>query len=72
VERAAPIHRRPGLTLYRLVAKEAITPTFFALFGLTENTLYVADNCVAEPFGKFENNVTNESITENYLGFAFW
>ncbi|MBW2714752.1 MAG: LptF/LptG family permease, partial [Deltaproteobacteria bacterium] len=31
----APIHRRPGLTLYRLVAKEALTPTFFALFGLT-------------------------------------
>jgi LPS export ABC transporter permease LptG len=35
VEHAAPIHRRPGLTLYRLVAKEALTPTFFALFGLT-------------------------------------
>jgi len=32
---AAPIHRRPGLTLYRLVAKEALTPTFLALFGLT-------------------------------------
>ncbi len=35
VEPAAPIHRRPGLTLYRLIAKEALTPTFFALFGLT-------------------------------------
>jgi len=34
-ERAAPIHRRPGWTLYRLVAKEALTPTVFALFGLT-------------------------------------
>jgi LPS export ABC transporter permease LptG len=35
VEPAAPVHRRPGLTLYRLVAKEALTPTLFALFGLT-------------------------------------
>ncbi len=48
VERAAPIHRRPGLTLYRLVAKEALTPTFFALFGLTtivltQNLLELSD-----------------------------
>jgi hypothetical protein len=32
---AGPIHRRPGLTLYRLIAKEALTPTLVALFGLT-------------------------------------
>jgi len=32
---ALPVHRRPGLTLYRLIAKEALTPTLFALFGLT-------------------------------------
>ncbi len=32
---AAPVHRRPGRTLYRHVAKEALTPTAFALFGLT-------------------------------------
>ena len=48
VESAAPIHRRPGLTLYRLVAKEALTPTFFALFGLTtvvltQNLLELSD-----------------------------
>jgi LPS export ABC transporter permease LptG/LPS export ABC transporter permease LptF len=48
VEPAAPIHRRPGLTLYRLVAKEALTPTFFALFGLTtvvltQNLLELSD-----------------------------
>ncbi len=46
--RAAPIHRRPGLTLYRLVAKESFTPTFFALFGLTtvvltQNLLELSD-----------------------------
>jgi LPS export ABC transporter permease LptG len=32
---ALPVHRRPGFTLYRLVAKEALTPTLFALLGLT-------------------------------------
>ncbi len=32
---AFPIHRRPGLTLYRYVAREALRPTAFALFGLT-------------------------------------
>ena len=47
-EPAAPIHRRPGLTLYRLVAKEALTPTFFALVGLTtvvltQNLLELSD-----------------------------
>ena len=35
VASAPPVHRRPGLTLYRLIAKEALTPTLFALFGLT-------------------------------------
>jgi len=35
VASALPVHRRPGLTLYRLIAKEALTPTLFALFGLT-------------------------------------
>jgi len=39
VERRAaskrPVHRRPGLTLYRLIAKDALTPTLIALFGLT-------------------------------------
>ena len=30
-----PIHRRPGLTLYRYVASEALWPTVFALVGLT-------------------------------------
>jgi lipopolysaccharide export system permease protein len=48
VEPAAPIHRRPGLTLYRLIAKEALTPTFLALFGLTtvvltQNLLELSD-----------------------------
>jgi len=48
VEPAAPIHRRPGLTLYRLVAEEALTPTFLALFGLTtvvltQNLLELSD-----------------------------
>ena len=32
---AHPIHRRPGLTLYRYVAREALWPTLFALLGLT-------------------------------------
>lgn len=32
---APPIHRRPGLTLYRYVAWEALRPTLFALLGLT-------------------------------------
>jgi len=32
---AARDHRRPGPTLYRNVALEALTPTLFALFGLT-------------------------------------
>jgi lipopolysaccharide export system permease protein len=32
---AIPIHRRPGLTLYRYIAREALRPTAFALFGLT-------------------------------------
>jgi LPS export ABC transporter permease LptG/LPS export ABC transporter permease LptF len=32
---APPIHRRPGLTLYRYVAREALRPTAFALLGLT-------------------------------------
>ena len=45
VEPAAPIHRRPGLTLYRLVAKEALTPTLFALFGLT--TVVLTQNLLA-------------------------
>ena len=48
VEPAGPVHRRPGLTLYRLVAKEALTPTFLALFGLTtvvltQNLLELSD-----------------------------
>jgi len=48
MEPTVPIHRRPGLTLYRLVAKEALTPTFFALFGLTtvvltQNLLELSD-----------------------------
>ena len=48
VEPAAPIHRRPGLTLYRFLAKEALTPTLFALFGLTtvvltQNLLELSD-----------------------------
>ena len=30
-----PIHRRPGLTLYRYVASEALWPSIFALVGLT-------------------------------------
>ncbi len=30
-----PVHRRPGLTLYRLIARDALTPTLIALFGLT-------------------------------------
>ncbi|MCH8891378.1 MAG: LptF/LptG family permease, partial [Myxococcales bacterium] len=45
MEPAAPIHRRPGLTLYRLVAKEALTPTLFALFGLT--TVVLTQNLLA-------------------------
>ncbi len=32
---AIPIHRRPGLTLYRYVAREALWPTAFAVLGLT-------------------------------------
>ena len=32
---AIPIHRRPGLTLYRYIAREALRPTAFALLGLT-------------------------------------
>jgi LPS export ABC transporter permease LptG/LPS export ABC transporter permease LptF len=48
VEPAARDHRRPGWTLYRLVAKEALTPTFLALFGLTavvltQNLLELSD-----------------------------
>jgi LPS export ABC transporter permease LptG/LPS export ABC transporter permease LptF len=35
MEVAAPLHRRPGLTLYRYVASEAAWPTLIALFGLT-------------------------------------
>lgn len=30
-----PIHRRPGLTLYRYIAREALWPTAFAVLGLT-------------------------------------
>jgi LPS export ABC transporter permease LptG/LPS export ABC transporter permease LptF len=32
---AVPIHRRPGLTLYRYIAREALRPTAFAVLGLT-------------------------------------
>ncbi len=32
---AIPIHHRPGLTLYRYIAREALRPTAFALLGLT-------------------------------------
>jgi len=35
VASAPPVHRRPGLTLYRLITQEALTPTLFALIGLT-------------------------------------
>lgn len=56
VEHAAPIHRRPGLTLYRLVAREALTPTFLALFGLTtvvltQNLLQLSDLFVNRGMG---------------------
>ncbi|MFV1978953.1 MAG: LptF/LptG family permease, partial [Myxococcota bacterium] len=48
MEPAAPIHRRPGWTLYRLIAQEALTPAFLALFGLTtvvltQNLLELSD-----------------------------
>jgi LPS export ABC transporter permease LptG/LPS export ABC transporter permease LptF len=36
---APPVHRRPGWTLYRLIGKEALTPTLFALVGLTSVVL---------------------------------
>jgi len=32
---AIPIHRHPGLTLYRYIAREALRPTAFAVLGLT-------------------------------------
>jgi LPS export ABC transporter permease LptF/LPS export ABC transporter permease LptG len=32
---AIPIHRHPGLTLYRYIAREALRPTLFAVLGLT-------------------------------------
>jgi len=32
---AISIHRRPGLTLYRYIAREALRPTAFAVLGLT-------------------------------------
>ena len=35
LEYASPKHRRPGFTLYRYVAREALRPTAFGLLGLT-------------------------------------
>ena len=32
---AVPVHRRPGLTLYAYIAREALRPTAFAVLGLT-------------------------------------
>jgi LPS export ABC transporter permease LptG/LPS export ABC transporter permease LptF len=32
---AIPVHRRPGLTLYAYIAREALRPTTFAVLGLT-------------------------------------
>jgi LPS export ABC transporter permease LptG/LPS export ABC transporter permease LptF len=35
LEYSSPKHRRPGFTLYRYVAREALRPTTFGLLGLT-------------------------------------
>jgi hypothetical protein len=43
----------------------------FTFVSFTKNFFDMAYDRIAKPLGEFENNVTNESIAQNYFGFTF-